>query len=321
MLQESLLTLPKFIKLCRRARLKPAHAIGHLCCIWIRSWQSASEMIGDDDDVEIAAGWDGKPGVLLEALSSTRWIDRAGDKWTVHDFWEHAPHHVKQRHKRAVDRETERGAESKTPEPANGDTHSEKNGLPAGTGKGRAEPKTPKKKRSVKETANAVTRTANAVTRTANGDDAPLQEVLPNENENEYQYQKENQKEEEEIPSADAAENSTSNRPQDEFFNAIRDVTQTDQKLKGSRIAMAKQRLEAAGYLAADVLAYGELHRRQFAFSGTYRPPPIQALEECIGQVRHLKTNLRPASPVAGTKHDKHAADLAAILEKSHDAG
>ena len=45
----------------------------------------------DNDDIEIAAGWLGEPGILLSTLCELRWIDRRGGALWLHDFEEHNP--------------------------------------------------------------------------------------------------------------------------------------------------------------------------------------------------------------------------------------
>jgi len=46
-----------------------------------------------DDAIEIAAGWTGEPGKLLEHLTAkdTNFIDRRGKKTVMHDWKDHNP--------------------------------------------------------------------------------------------------------------------------------------------------------------------------------------------------------------------------------------
>ncbi len=64
-----------------------AECVARILC-WLDDRGDPKGRIHDatDDDVELAAGWVGKPGVLVGALVSTGWIDRtpAGMEW--HDY-------------------------------------------------------------------------------------------------------------------------------------------------------------------------------------------------------------------------------------------
>lgn len=64
-----------------------AECVARILC-WLDDRGDPKGRIHDatDDDVELAAGWVGKPGALVEALVSTGWVDRtpAGMEW--HDY-------------------------------------------------------------------------------------------------------------------------------------------------------------------------------------------------------------------------------------------
>jgi hypothetical protein len=94
----------KFKRLCRNLDLPRPHIVGLLETLWQAAYATASEYIGDSEDVECAAEWNGKKGVLTEALVESGFIDRIDDKYYVHDLSDHAPDYVKKRMARRIDK-------------------------------------------------------------------------------------------------------------------------------------------------------------------------------------------------------------------------
>lgn len=95
-------------------------ARGALELLWDAAYEAADDYIGDLVDVEAAAHWRGREGVLLAALRDAGgdghagFIDEGGSEWwpegkpgtfRVHDLWDHAPEFVKGRAQREVERE------------------------------------------------------------------------------------------------------------------------------------------------------------------------------------------------------------------------
>jgi len=95
-------------------------ARGALELLWDAAYEAADDYIGDRVDVETAAHWRGRDGVLLAALLGAGgeglagFIDEGGDDswpegrpgtYRVHDLWDHAPEFVERRAKREAERE------------------------------------------------------------------------------------------------------------------------------------------------------------------------------------------------------------------------
>ena len=91
-------------------------ARGVLELIWDACYESGNDYLGSDDDVELAAFWDGDPGKLVKALASAGGEGKAGfiepdpdsPGWRVHDLFENAPDYVQKRMMREIAR-NERG--------------------------------------------------------------------------------------------------------------------------------------------------------------------------------------------------------------------
>lgn len=82
---------PKTQKLIRRQG--PAAAWNLICLfLWCAGNRSDGDLSGmDAEDIEIAAGWTGEPGVLLRALIDVGFVDGEAGSYTVHDWQEHNP--------------------------------------------------------------------------------------------------------------------------------------------------------------------------------------------------------------------------------------
>jgi hypothetical protein len=103
MAKAALRTNVKFKRLCRILGLPPPHVWGLLDMMWVAGHARGRPEIGDAQDVEASAEWEGKPGELTEALREAGFLD--GDPATagcylIHDFWDHAPEYVQKRRKR-----------------------------------------------------------------------------------------------------------------------------------------------------------------------------------------------------------------------------
>ncbi len=82
---------PKTRKL--RKRLGPT-SCWSLICLFL--WVAANRWTGDltglsDEDIELAAEWDGEPGAFVRALVEVGFLDGEALKFTVHDWHEHNP--------------------------------------------------------------------------------------------------------------------------------------------------------------------------------------------------------------------------------------
>ncbi len=94
----------KFRRLVALLGVGSAQVRGHLEMLWDSAYQNGDPYIGDQTDVELAAGWLGDPGVLCKALVECGgvgpgFIDQRPDEPTfdVHDLFDHAPEYVKSR--------------------------------------------------------------------------------------------------------------------------------------------------------------------------------------------------------------------------------
>lgn len=93
---ESHVELPTHPKTRKAARLLDATiptVIGHLHVLWYwcLTHRPDGELAGMDAyDIADAAAWDGEPHRLVDALELAGWLDRDGDQYTVHDWWEGA---------------------------------------------------------------------------------------------------------------------------------------------------------------------------------------------------------------------------------------
>lgn len=98
MARPQLFTSRKFLRLCAILKMPKAHVLGHLEFLWQSGYRSASEVIGDSIDVELAAEWEGESGSLADALLSVEFIDDDGNgNYSIHDFWTHCPKYVRER--------------------------------------------------------------------------------------------------------------------------------------------------------------------------------------------------------------------------------
>lgn len=106
MARPNLMNHRKFKRAHLNLGIPRAHLRGHLELLWDCCYENGDPFIGDATDVELAAGWEGEPGALFNAL-----LECGGDgcpglieevpghngKFQVHDLHDHAPSYVKDR--------------------------------------------------------------------------------------------------------------------------------------------------------------------------------------------------------------------------------
>lgn len=92
-----------------------ALALGHLEFLWHVANETGDPVIGDAEDVEAQARWDGESGALVTALMGCGSAGGAGfivqcegGLYEIHDYWHHAPDYVRKR----ADREAKRREKS-----------------------------------------------------------------------------------------------------------------------------------------------------------------------------------------------------------------
>lgn len=83
-------------------------------------------------------------------------------------------------------------------------------------------------------------------------------------------------------------------RPRDELFDVIAEVTQTDPATAGSTIAKVKVTLAKAGYTPADVKAFS---KKWWEWKDRKTPPSVWQLQEKIGTVKAKPMKPQPNSP------------------------
>lgn len=106
----------KFKALVRALRIPKPYVRGLLETLWDVANECGNPVLGDASDVEAAAEWPGKRGVFFAALRDCRLIDKihdhdgqqSGEKWVIHDYWDHAPEYVKGRMRKERQRKGKR---------------------------------------------------------------------------------------------------------------------------------------------------------------------------------------------------------------------
>lgn len=102
---------PKTRRLARTLGISVPEAIGHLMMLWW--WGTDYAQDGDlssfdPEDIADAAGWDGDPDVLVEAMVScsprgSGFLDRTEDGWLVlHEWEEHCGEEFAKREREVV---------------------------------------------------------------------------------------------------------------------------------------------------------------------------------------------------------------------------
>ncbi len=90
----------KFKRLVKTLDLPRPYVLGLLEVLWSVAYESGRPIIGNSEDIEIAAEWPGNPGEFFGAMRDGRWIDSvdgADDLWEIHDLLENAPDYVRKR--------------------------------------------------------------------------------------------------------------------------------------------------------------------------------------------------------------------------------
>ncbi len=92
------INLLKFKMLSRRLKLPLWQGVGLLESLWLFAQHNARH--GDltafgADGIACWLEWEGDPGELVDALVETCWLEREGERLTIHDWDEHKPNWVK----------------------------------------------------------------------------------------------------------------------------------------------------------------------------------------------------------------------------------
>lgn len=88
----------KFLRFLKLSKLGDAEALGTLEYIWLSCADACSDFFKDSDELEAAAHWQGKPGDLAKWLKDAGFIEkRSGPRLVIHDYFDHAPDHVKKK--------------------------------------------------------------------------------------------------------------------------------------------------------------------------------------------------------------------------------
>lgn len=104
---------PKFLLLRELIQECEAHTLGHLELLWETGYETGKAEIGSPKQIELSAGWDGKPEVFFKSA-----LDCGGDgaagfieevpgkpgRYQIHDLFDHAPEYVASRQKREDER-------------------------------------------------------------------------------------------------------------------------------------------------------------------------------------------------------------------------
>lgn len=114
MAKQSLRNHPKFKRACRRLGLQPYSVWGLLDLLWNTQHQRGRPEIGDAEDVESNAEWDGDLGTFATVIAERgcNFIDESpagSGLYVVHDFWDHAPDWVKKKRRRHEARDASKG--------------------------------------------------------------------------------------------------------------------------------------------------------------------------------------------------------------------
>lgn len=113
---QSLARHPKVFRLARLLKISKAQALGHLHLLWwwTLDYSPTGELSAYTSyDLGLAADWTGDAVAFMEALVSTGWLDKDGDKVYVHDWYDYAGRLVQERER---DRERKRKARAVRPE-------------------------------------------------------------------------------------------------------------------------------------------------------------------------------------------------------------
>ena len=105
MAHSSLFEHIKLRKLVRRLGMPRPHVVGHLECLthYVSHHHPTGDITGlADEDIELAAEWEGEPGAFVAAAIAERFVDRDEEGTRIHDWMDWAPDWVKKRVRRAA---------------------------------------------------------------------------------------------------------------------------------------------------------------------------------------------------------------------------
>jgi hypothetical protein len=109
MARPDLLLHPKFRRLAFVLQEPEPHCLGYLEMMWHVGYASGNPVLGDAVDVELSAKYPGTKGKLAAALLECGFLDRLdGDRFAIHDLYDHAPEYVKNRAKKEEERRKEK---------------------------------------------------------------------------------------------------------------------------------------------------------------------------------------------------------------------
>jgi hypothetical protein len=99
---------PKFRRLRKILGMPAVYVEAHLEAMWKVGYENGDPLIGDADDVELAAEWEDSQrpaGDFFKAALESRWIDPVDEgRFQIHDLLDHAPDYVKKRAQRHLAR-------------------------------------------------------------------------------------------------------------------------------------------------------------------------------------------------------------------------
>lgn len=272
----------KFLRLVRLLGEPAPHVLGYLQFMWRRAYQMGNPFLGDALDVEAAAIYGGEPGKFAAACLDAGFLDQTDGGFLVHDLYQHAPEWAKKRLQRngfgpAAGRT--RGGES-------GEAADKRPGKVTGgrTRGGESDPTA------------AARRTKQKEQRGENKEEKPPPQTPP--------------------PGAglpaDAGRGGEGSvpvvetkreRPRDELFDAVAEVTGSDPAVTGSHVGKVKALLLKAGppYTPAEVREFGRRFHELCPWAGkdARTRPTLGEVEKFIGRLR-APAGPAPPPPRAG---------------------
>ncbi len=84
---------PKILKVARDLEIPRAHALGLICSLWTWTLRMAPDgnlSSFDTDDIELAAGWEGKPGAFMESIVERKLLDKIPGGYACHDWQDYS---------------------------------------------------------------------------------------------------------------------------------------------------------------------------------------------------------------------------------------
>lgn len=97
-MKADLLDHRKFLRLQRLLAEPIPHVLGYLMLMWKRGYQTGTPILGDELDVEAAAGFMGEPSKFANAALAAGFLDREpSGELSIHDLYDHAPEYARKR--------------------------------------------------------------------------------------------------------------------------------------------------------------------------------------------------------------------------------